>query len=340
MGQITTLFVRKVLGIADNKIDKDEILLSMGIDPESPVDPKLMIPADEYYAFLEKLASLDSEAVTLPLRAGASMRCDDYGAFGLAFKSATNLRRSYGRAERYARVLTSVSTYEVEPSDKGAYMHLHRDGERHLGMRLSNEATIASIASISREVSTESFEPLEVYFKHRAPKTTAKHEAYFNCPVYFDADRDALLLSNETLASRNKLGDRTISEFFDNHLKAEVSTISENKSLDEMVRDQVSRSLSEGVPIISEVAGQLGMSGRSLQRRLSDKGLTYRGLVDKSRRLLAERLLHETEYSLAEVAFMTGFSEQSAFTRAFKRWAGETPRSYRIASLSNQKKPL
>jgi AraC-like DNA-binding protein len=92
--------------------------------------------------------------------------------------------------------------------------------------------------------------------------------------------------------------------------------------------------LSEGLPALSEVAQHFGMSGRTLQRRLADGGYSYQGLVDTARRQLAKRLLQETGYSLAEVAFMTGFSEQSAFTRAFKRWAGQTPRSYRLASLS------
>ncbi|MDY6898424.1 MAG: helix-turn-helix transcriptional regulator, partial [Cyanobacteriota bacterium] len=62
----------------------------------------------------------------------------------------------------------------------------------------------------------------------------------------------------------------------------------------------------------------------------SEQGYSFQNLVDESRRQLAEQLLQQTDYSLAEVAFMTGFSEQSAFTRAFKRWAGQTPRSFRL----------
>jgi AraC-like DNA-binding protein len=67
-----------------------------------------------------------------------------------------------------------------------------------------------------------------------------------------------------------------------------------------------------------------------MQRRLSDAGYSFQALIDASRRELAERLLEETGYPLAEVAFLTGFSDQSAFNRAFKRWAGQTPRSYRL----------
>lgn len=334
MSRITSLFVRKVLGIADESIDKDGILRWMGIDPEDPVDPKQMVPADEYYAFLERLTELDSDPVSIPLRAGGAMRCDDYGAFGLAFKSATTLHGSYRRAGRYARVLTSVSDYEVEMTSRGGLMHLHRSGERRLGLRLSNEATIASIASISREVCTREFNPLAVYFKHPAPKTTARHKKYFGCPVHFDSDKDAVLVSRELFNTPNRLGDKSISSFLDKHLESEVRELEGSEGLDQMVCRHISRSLSEGTPAISDIARHLGMSSRSLQRRLADLDLSYRELLERSRRELARELLRQTDYSLAEVAFMTGFSEQSAFTRAFKRWEGETPRSYRLESSS------
>jgi AraC-like DNA-binding protein len=289
-----------------------------------------MLSASEYYAFLERVAHADPLGITIPLRAGSAMRCDDYGAFGLAWKSATTLRGSYDRAERYARVLTSVSSYEVEPTADGAFMHLHRSGERRLGMRLSNEATIASIASISRQVSSATFRPLAVYFKHAAPTTQEHHEAYFGCPAHFGTDRDALLVSTETLRTPNKLGDPGLSRFFETHLETEVEALGDAISLDRQIRDHIETCLSEGVPTVLEVAQHLGMSGRNLQRRLSEQGHSYQTLVDEARRQLAMHLLQETDFSLIEVAFMTGFSGQSAFTRAFKRWAGQTPRSYRL----------
>lgn len=330
MGKITSLFVRKVTNATDNSVDKDALLRSVGIDPDSPIDPSHMVADTDYYDFLERLAAIDGNATSIPLRAGAAMGCDDYGAFGLAWKSAANIRGSYERTERYARVLTSVASYEVESTGEGAFLHLHRSGERRLGMRLSNEATIASIASLSRQVSTREFKPIAVYFKHPAPDCIAAHEAYFECPVHFDSDKDALLVSSETLQTPNKQGDESISQFFDSHLEAELAKFEDSSTLDKRVRIQVSQSLSEGVPMISDVAKRLCMSGRTLQRKLSEQGYSYQKLVDESRRQLAERLLRQSDYSLAEVAFLTGFSEQSAFTRAFRRWEGQTPRSFRI----------
>ena len=330
MGQISSLFIRKVIHQVDDGLDKRALLTSVGLDPDSAVDPTLMVVDTDYYALLETIAQTDPNMIDLPLRVGASMRCNDYGAFGLAWKSALNLRGSFERAERYARVLTSVSTYQVRDAEEGVYMHLHRDGERRLGLRLSNEATIASIAAISDEVCTARFQPEAIYFRHHAPRSTTTHERHFHCPVHFGSDMDALLVSHALVKEANHLGDRSISTFFDTHLEEELSKYDDSASLEHRVRIQVSQSLSQGVPRISDVAGYLGMSGRTLQRRLSERGYAFQALVDESRRELAERLLEETEYPLAEVAFLTGFSEQSAFNRAFKRWAGQTPRSFRI----------
>ena len=252
---------------------------SVGIEPGSPVDPAFMVSADEYYAFLERLARAVENPNTVSLRGGGAMRCGDYGAFGLAFKSAPNLRGSYERAWRYGRVLTSVSTYPVEPAPDGVYVHLNREGERRYGMRISNEATIAAIAAISREVSGKAFTPISVYFKHQAPEDISAHEVYFGCPVYFNTERDALLVSNQMLLVPNKRGDESIARFFDSHLDAEISKIQDEPSLEQRVRTFIARALSEGIPTITDVANQMGMSGRTLQRRLAEQGHTFQVLV-------------------------------------------------------------
>lgn len=332
MGRVTSLFARKVVEEVEGPADKDALLRTLGLERGEPVDPAQMIEDWEYYDFLERVAAVDTNPTTIPLRAGAAMRCDDYGAFGLAWKSATSLRGSYDRAQRYGLVLTSVSMYEVEPTFNGAFMHLHREGERRLGLRLSNEATLASIASISREVASSPFRALEVHIRHAAPDSARAHKAYFGCPVHFESDRDALLVSKQTLDTPNKLGDATIASFFDTHLEAELGTLDDTISLEQQVCDLVTTSLSEGVPLLSDVASRLAMSGRTLQRRLAERDSSFQALVDESRRRFAQRLLRETEYSLIEVAFMTGFSEQSALTRAFKRWVGQTPGAFRADS--------
>ena len=152
--------------------------------------------------------------------------------------------------------------------------------------------------------------------------------------MHFKSNRDALLFSNDSLQSPNKLGDPGIARFFDIHLESELEQFTDDQALDKQVKQHLAQSLSEGIPTITDVASKLAMSGRSLQRKLSEQGHSFQALVDDARRELAEKLLAKSNHSLAEIAFLTGFSEQSSFNRAFKRWAGQTPRSFRQQSKS------
>ncbi|MEL6416284.1 MAG: AraC family transcriptional regulator ligand-binding domain-containing protein [Pseudomonadota bacterium] len=330
MGEITSLYVYKVVGQASEGVDTDDLVRNLGLDPDGPVDPEKMVPSDSYYEFFAALEVRDPEGLKLPLRIGAAMRSDEYGAFGLAWKSAPDLRGSYTRSERYGRVLGSAEVYAMEATPEGVFYTLEKAGDGHRGMRLSNEASLSAVVKISQEVSTQDFAPIAVYFKHEARGDIAVYEEHFGCPVHFESGRDALLVSETALDVPNRLGDQTIATFFDRHLEQQLAALPDQIGIEQSVRRAVVGLLSEGVPALSQISGELGMSARTLQRRLSDHGQSYQNLVDLARQELAQQLLRETGYSLAEVAFLTGFSEQSAFTRAFKRWSGQTPRSYRL----------
>ena len=328
MGYVTSLFARKMVAAAGGAVDAAAMLASVGIAPEDPWDARQMVPAERYYDMLERLAD-QIDATDLPVRAGASMQLDEYGALGLAFKAATTLGASYARVERYARLWTSVAEYELRAETRGTLFILHRAGDRSLGMRLSNEATLVSAVSIARQVCPVRLVPIEVLVRHRAPRSIAAHEDWFGCPVCFGADIDAILYSNEALSRPNILGDEGISQYLTAHLDAQLSEIAREPALVTEVKAAIAQALSEGVPKMAEIAGGLGLSGRSLHRGLSECGTNFQSLTEETRRDLAEGLLRNERHSLAEIAFLTGFSEQSAFTRAFKRWVGATPATYR-----------
>lgn len=328
MGQITSLFAHKMIAAAGPSVDGAKLLTALGLDYQAPPDPKRMVSDQDYYDLLERIA-LQTDVIDLPIRAAKLLAPDDYGALGLAWKAAEDLRGSYSRVARFARLWTSVVEYEIRDAEQGVLFVLHRTGERRLGMRLSNEATLASAVSISRQVCPAPFSPLEVRLRHKAPKATIHHERYFGCPIRFDAECDALLLSPQSLAHPNKLGDKGITQFLLSHLEQELSAIEPDTSLEAQSRDAIARALSGGLPKMTDIARGLGMSARSYHRQLSERGLSFQSLTESTRRELAEGLLRDQQYSVADVAFLTGFSEQSSFTRAFKRWAGSTPAKYR-----------
>jgi AraC-like DNA-binding protein len=341
MGSVTSIFARRMVQAAGKSVDGAALLRSVGLDPDSSLDVTQMVADEAYYDLLERIASQMSTPHELPLRVGPLMRPDDYGALGLAWKSAPTVRDSLERVERYCRLWTDNMTYEIRDHEDGVLFFLHRAGRRRLGMRLSNEATVASATSLIRQTSSTRFRPRAVHLKHRGPESTSAHERYFGCPVHFGADKDALSISADALARPNHLADDGISRFLLAHLESEIESVDIEDAVESRVRNVVSRSLSAGVPRMADVARRLGMSGRTLQRRLAEKGLSFKMLVESTRRQLAQNLLHESTYSFSEVAFLTGFSEQSAFNRAFKRWAGQTPTAYRQSRPRErvQKKP-
>jgi AraC-like DNA-binding protein len=332
MSQITSLYVYKAVEQVSPGIDTDDLVQRLGLEPAGPIDPAVMVPSTEYYDFFAALADRDPSGVALPLRIGATMRSDDYGAFGLAWKSAPNLRGSFARSERYGHVLGSAESYSVETASDGVLFGLEKAGDGRMGMLLSNEASMSAVDTISREVSTGEFAPLAVYFRHAPRGDVYIYEAHFGCPVHFESGRDALLVSEYSIDAPNRLGDASIAGFFDAHLEQQLASLSEESQLEVQVQRAVAKVLSEGVPTLSSIATELAMSARTLQRRLSEQGYSFQGVVDAARKELALRLLYETDYTLAEVAFLTGFAEQSAFTRAFKRWSGQTPRAYRVSA--------
>ncbi|MEM0929782.1 MAG: AraC family transcriptional regulator ligand-binding domain-containing protein [Pseudomonadota bacterium] len=334
MSQITSLYVYKVVGQASPGVETRDLVEGLGLLADGPIDPARLISSADYYDFFAALADRDPEGLVLPLRIGAAMRSDEYGAFGLAWKSAPNLRGSYVRSERYGRVLGSAETYSLQEASHGYFFDLQKAGDGRPGMLLSNEASMSAVNTISKEVSTTPFSPLAVYFKHAPRGDVSVYESHFGCPVHFDSGRDALLVSKESIDTPNKLGDETIAQFFDRHLEQELAAAVDDGGLEQQVRRAIANVLSEGVPTLSLIATELGIGARTLQRRLSDQGYSFQNVVDMARKDLAQRLLRETEYTLAEVAFLTGFAEQSGFTRAFKRWAGQTPRSYRLGAAS------
>ena len=337
MSQITSLYVHKVLSQVADGVETADLLKPLGMGVNATIDPKQMVPSDAFYDFFAALSIRDPDGLSLSLRIGANMRCDEYGAFGLAWKSAPTLRGSYIRSERYGQVLGSAEAYTLQETNDGWLFNLDKAGDGRLGMQLSNEASMSAVDVISKEVSTTAFVPIAVFFKHPPRGDKMVYENHFSCPVHFESGRDALLVSEHAMDVPNKLGDKTIASFFDQHLEQELAQLTGDHGLEHSVRRAVTNVLSEGVPTLSLIATELGIGSRTLQRRLSDNGHSFQSVVDLARQDLSQRLLRETDYSLAEVAFLTGFAEQSGFTRAFKRWAGQTPRSFRLSTSQTRR---
>lgn len=172
--------------------------------------------------------------------------------------------------------------------------------------------------------------PLSISLRKSARNSAPRLSHLWECPVSTEEDRHRIIFSSLTLDTPLTNFDAPLL----NHLKTYSDLLlQETPEVEPGLRLSVERSilnhLSGGAPPIAKVAEELGLSARTLTRRLGEEGLSYRALLEDVRRRKAELMLRESTVTLAEIAFLLGYSEQSSFTNAFRRWTGQAPGTYR-----------
>ena len=328
MGSIGTPVVRRMIEVAQGPDDPADLLASVGLSAEPDTQTWAGEGVDEsaYYALIERIAGDDDHE--FPFRYADAIHPNDLGALGLAMRTASTLGDALQRLVRYVRVLSDTLEYELVPRPGGRVFALTGRPHHRRGAALANECALAAGVSIMRHSVGTKITPVEVSFRHPAPPTDRYHRAWFGCPVVFDAPLDGVAYDDETLATPTVLADDGMSAFLLAQLDGLVADAAE-RSLVDTVKGAVADALADGPPSKSQIARRLGMSERTLHRHLADHGESFQTLATRVRREAAESLLARGQHSLADVAFLTGFSDQSSFTRAFKRWTGTTPAGFR-----------
>lgn len=313
---------------ASGRDDQAELLAHVGLDP-GPAAPEL-VDDEAFWDVIERIVDDGDDA--LQFRYAASIDIDRYGAMGLAFKTAVDLRRALDRAVRYIALLGDTVQYEQRPDGHGgaAFVLLDRPAHR-LGVRVANEAALAAMLHVCRQVvpAPSPSAPVSVSFRHGPPRSLEPAQDFFGCSLSYAAELDALHLDAAFLDTPTRLGDEALSEYLIDQLEDELTIALTERGIESRVRHVIANGLADGVPPMRVVARRLGMSERTLHRRLADDGLRYQDLVVGVREAVATALLTTTDRPLVDVAFLTGFSDQSAFQRAFKRWTGQTPLAVR-----------
>lgn len=324
--------MRVVARVASGPESPEELLRSIGLDPDVDRERAAQehVDADDYYAVLERAALPHDHG--LPYRYGAVISPDDFSALGLGLKTADTVRDALRRLVRYILLLSDSLEYATEDAPDGSTtLTLTRPALRR-GARLANECALAAVVAILSSAAGTRVVPRAVTFAHPRPGSITESHSYFGCPVTFDAERNAIEFSAATLETRGRLSDHGLSSFMLSHLE-QLRAQAPERTIVDTVRAAIADVLPDGLPTKAAVARRLGMSERTLHRRLSDEGETYQSITVSARREVAEALLANPRHSLAEVAFLTGFADQSAFQRAFKTWTGTTPAAFRRNSL-------
>ncbi len=174
--------------------------------------------------------------------------------------------------------------------------------------------------------------PLEVHFQHPRPKSTALHSQIFGCTVRFDMTDNALIFPRARMSMPLVSADSGLAEMLARHAEHALAALGRTTTLPDRVRQLVSQDIASSRLGADAVAKRLGLSARTLHRRLSDEGTSYRAVVDEVRHELAVRYLQDPKLSIREVGYLLGFTTGPAFHRAFKRWTQTTAAAYREAA--------
>ena len=168
-------------------------------------------------------------------------------------------------------------------------------------------------------------------FRHPRPPQTEEHERLFGCAIEFDAPRTRMLISREAWQARTTGAQAGVLQILAEHADLLLEKLPKGPDLVERTRKAIGQRLRGGDSTLEAVAAELAMSPRTLQRHLRELGYSFNALADEVRQKVADLYLRQPDIAIAEVAYLLGFSEQSAFNRAFRRWYGVTPKQYRFA---------
>lgn len=332
MGTVTAAFARALASAAGLRLAEDGSLLDHDVLVRRLDCADGKLSDTDYFELATWVSRNHPDRVGLPFAYAYAVDIDNLGALGLAMKTAPRLRDSLERAERYFSLLTDTVAYQLDDRWDPAVFTLVQKSGPHPALDLRNECALCGFGRVFKEFVGPELAYDLVSFRHEAPGAVERYEDFFGCPVRFGAGRTAIALRSAMLELPTRLGDAAVSRFLTKHLDAEMGALTTEDSVERALAEHLSQALSNGIPKAGAVARALGMSERTLYRRLSETGLTYQDVLENTQRSLAETLLAQQTFSIPDIAFLTGFSEQSSFSRAFKRWVGRSPGAYRRAT--------
>lgn len=281
-------------------------------------------PAEDY----EKLLSYGAETLNIPnigFEQGKAFEVSVWGILGYIVLAAPTLKDALAYQKRYQCLLGNSGL---------AY---HETEGQHITMRWlaeccnsanSVEQVITAWLAFAFQFTQSPQQPVSVHFTHSALADIKHYEQFFRCPIYFNAEFNGVKLKSSSLDLALQTSNQEVLNVLLCHAEQKLSQKRSDGSLD-IIRQFIIEVLPDHVPELTEIAQHLGMSSRQLQRQFQKHQTSLTAFLEQIRLSLAVSYLTQTEHKLLYIAEVLGYSEQSAFQRAFKRRFGITPGEYR-----------
>lgn len=310
----------------------DDLLGEAGLSRERLADGEARVPL----AVIEAVLSAISERYPDPLlglHAAQDIQPAAFGPLGHIMQACTTFADALDVVMRYRGLLSNIGRSSVRrtPGELQICWECLVGGPAL--RRQATEYVMGTFASLIRVLLPGPQQLHSVYLAHsraEAPEAAREYYKHFNCPVYFDRPESSLNFPDRVLQMRLPHGDAQLKDMLEQHARRLLAERAQPRALTDEVRHLIRTMIIEGVPMRDRVAEQLGISGRSLHRKLIEAGSGYRELLDEVRLELAQQRLRDSEDSVTVIADFLGFNSHQAFLRWFKQASGDrTPGQYR-----------
>jgi len=290
------------------------------------VSPDLYVPRSWLSNALESTEKV-TDCTSIGLLIAETWRLSDFGPVSLLLQHQPTLRHTLGQLETYRHLLSEAVAVSVEEIDDIAIVHQQLITEGQDPGRQPMELAVGALRCLVNLMLGGQWKPRSVHFSHPAPASLHVQHRLFGARVEFGSDFDGIILDRQDLDRPNPQADANLSRYAKEFLDQLPSGRQVSTAFN--VRRAVRLLLPRGRSGIDHVGQNLGVSSRTLQRRLEQEGEEFSSLVNDVRRDLASRYLGDHRYSVSRVATLLGFSEGSTFSRWFSAQFGKPPTRWR-----------
>ena len=267
------------------------------------------------------------------LNAGRTVGPGSFNVVGFILLSSSTLRNAIGRLQQYQRLISDGGRFQILAGEHQSWVVYHpQQGELAFSAH-QVEAVLAATVSFSHWVSGHAVQPLRVQFTHRQLGPLPGYAAVFETEVEFEQAFNGLLLANAVLDAPLPQADAALSGLHRAHASAQLAALSVPQGLGSRVEQWLAGAIDRGVTERAQAARQFGLTERAFARRLTAEGVHYSDLLDSARRALACRAVADGAQPFVVIARRLGFSEASAFNRAFRRWTGCAPGDWQARAM-------
>lgn len=313
---------------ASSGCDAHELLRQLKLDSSILSQAESFIACADFARLLEAAAQATSDDA-FGLHFGARGNPKNIGPLAYTVLNAPTIAAAFDVAGRYMHLHNGAVSMSVGATPQLVYLRYRHSNIGPEEPRQFNEYSMAVTLNVLRMMVGSQWSPREAQFAHKAPRDASEHLKVVGAPVLFDCATNALVVEREFFDRAVPAADPRLYEIMRQYLDDVLRKMPREDGPLASVRKAIAESMREGSPNLRRIAQKLATSPRTLQRQLKHYGLDFKNLVDDTRRQFALDYLKSPGDTLTQIAFLLGYSEVSAFNRAFKRWTGKTPLDYR-----------